>query len=43
MATRATKGGASASPTFERGDWLGLGLFLAPIGIAALHWLAGGL
>lgn len=33
----------NASPRFDRADWLGLGVFLAPIAIATLHWLAGGL
>lgn len=32
----------SARPTlnsFDRGDWIGLAVFVAPIAVATLHWL----
>lgn len=43
MATTHTNGGASRPSTFDRGDWLGLAVFLAPIAIATAHWIGGAL
>lgn len=32
---------AATTPRFDRGDWLGLAAFLAPIAFTLIHWLAG--